>query len=1209
MKKKINSISTLLIVLLTLTAISFIFPSYSHAVPACDGLFKLTQPSGISFEARQRGDEWYNWVETEDGYGIYHNKKTGNWEYYVPSKDPKAEGQGVIPEEPFHAVVGDIHPSALNIPKGLRPPRKQPPVEIGFVEKIEKAPASGTIPLLVICVDYATTTATYTPARTQIQPQFFGSSNSVTDYYNNVSYSTVTITPASESHETVNDGIIGWLRLDGSHPNTGSDIDERNQLIAKDAIEEADGYIDYASYDTNPRDGVVEPTELSICIMVAGYEASYQPPPPPSPSVWGHQWDMYSVGYPSVDGVTIHKYAQFGEIHYDHLATIGIMAHELGHLMFSLPDLYDTTPEIADSYGVGAFDLMGSGSWGAVTSDQSRGIYQGSTPTQLSAWSKEYLSWSTVNIISSTQDISLPKTDGNSDSIFRINTTDTNQYFLLENRQFSGYDMGFYRFAGDTGHGGLAIYHIDKSKTDLYLTGSNTVNADETDKGVDVEEANEGNYGSSMLDTHTYAARTNMFFFDIPSTGTSSVYSFHNTNFTGTTTPNANLKNGAPGYFLITDISTYDETMTAAVTLPPTVTTGTATDVTASSATLNGTVSAYGWYDSTNGTVSAYGTTAWFEYGLTSGLYSGTSSTQSVTGTNNTPVSTSISGLSDTETYYYRIAAKNDARTTYGSETSFMAITPITVIPRVSAGTIFSVTLKSNGTVWAWGNDDWGQLGDGDKLHYHGGSSEFSETPVQSKLSGVTAIDCGGLHILALKFDGTVWGWGSNRYGQLGYGEGSIGYHRTTPVEVCMELNTAYETLPVKSSCKEQLSDITAISGGGSHSLALKSDGTVWAWGYNEYGQLGDGSTDYIKITPVQVSGLSDVIAIAGGGFHSLALKSDGTVWAWGEWGGGGVTTPVQVSDLSDVIAIAGGSIHSLALKSDGTVWAWGGNDSGQLGVGTYGDYRTTPVLVSGLNGVIAIEGGGGHSLALKSDGTVWTWGSNSQGQLGDGTDDMRTTPVQVNGLSDVIAIAGGADHTLAMKSDGTVWAWGSNGNGQLGDGTYGDYKTTPIQANINLGQTVTPTPTLTATPTPTETLTPTLTPTPTATATATPTATPTATVTAMPSTTPTPVSCDTATAIEASPTELTLQKKERDEITVTVTGDGGCPVEGDKVKAVVDENSKEVIKVSPKKQKTDANGQAVFTIKAGNETGNAKVTFKERTANLEAKVEVTVVK
>ncbi|MFN3533588.1 MAG: M6 family metalloprotease domain-containing protein [Candidatus Brocadia sp.] len=489
-----------------------VFPARAFSAPACDRLFELRQPSGVSFEARQFGDEWYNWVETKEGYGIYKNTETGNWEYYMPSADTNNKVQALSPGVPSRVIVGEINPALLGIPKCLRPPRSSVikpnsidsypggPSQKNLQLELKGTSVSGSKYVLIIGVDYADASATY-PAG-QIQPRLFGASDSVSDYYNKVSYSSVTIIPATESHGTSNDGFIGWLRLPGNHPNTGSSIDERNQRIAKEAILAADPYINYASYDFN-NNGFVESTELSILIMVAGYEASYSIL---SPSVWAHQWSMIGVGYPFVDGKTIRRYAQFGERHGNHLATFGVIAHELGHLMFSLPDLYDTDASNGDSEGIGYFDLMGSGSWGAAF-----GADAGSSPTLLSAWSKEYLSWGTVSNLSINQFVSFPKADGNSTSIFRINTSDSNQYFLLENRQFTGYDTGFQRQTGLSGHGGLVIYHIDKLKTDLF--GVNNVNADEDDKGVDVEEANEGSLGYSMLDTNSSRAHTNMFFF------------------------------------------------------------------------------------------------------------------------------------------------------------------------------------------------------------------------------------------------------------------------------------------------------------------------------------------------------------------------------------------------------------------------------------------------------------------------------------------------------------------------------------------------------------------------------------------------------------------------------------------------------------------------------------------------------------------------
>ncbi|MDN3513175.1 MAG: M6 family metalloprotease domain-containing protein [Candidatus Brocadia sp.] len=640
-----------------------IFPLKSYAVPACDGLFELKQPMGFSFEARKGGDEWDNWIETKEGYGIYKNTTTGNWEYYMPSIDTvSANGRAPLNNGISHAVVGETDPASIGIQKGLRPPDtsvidaqlsdlnqnilSQKKLLSGSEEGVKNTAISGAMHLLVIAVDYTDTAATY--AADQIQPLLFGDSGSVSDYYRKTSYSSVAIIPAIESYGTSNDGFIGWLRLDGNHPNPGSSVDKRNQQITKDAILAADPYTDYSLYDDDG-DGIIEPAELSVMVIVAGYEAAALGSG--SPSVWAHYRYMDAVGYPTVDGKTIQQYAQFGERHGDHLATIGVMAHELGHLMFRLTDLYDTDTSNGDSLGVGYFDLMSNGSWAAAS-----GAHPGSSPTQLSAWSKEYLSWGTVNIISSgnTVPFSFPKADGNKSSIFRIDTSDSNQYFLIENRQFSGYDVGFQRRAGDSGHGGLVIYHIDTLKA---TPQSRRVNADEDDKGVDVEEANEGSLGYSMLDTVAYSAHTDMFFF-----------SGNNTDFTDSTAPSAKLKNGEATDIAITNISAYGDTMTAAVTVParpPIVTTGLATNVTSSSAILNGTVNANG-----------LPTTAWFEYGTISGSYGSSTSPYTVGGTNGAAVSVSINGILPSTTYYYKLAAQNSAGTASGNEISFTTLPP-----------------------------------------------------------------------------------------------------------------------------------------------------------------------------------------------------------------------------------------------------------------------------------------------------------------------------------------------------------------------------------------------------------------------------------------------------------------------------------------------------------------------------------------------------
>ena len=378
----------------------------------------------------------------------------------------------------------------------------------------------------------------------------------------------------------------------------------------------------------------------------------------------------------------------------------------------------------------------------------------------------------------------------------------------------------------------------------------------------------------------------------------------------------------------------------------------------------------------------------------------------------------------------------NDGKVNSAVATVAVTIAPQGITPTVTGGVNHTLSLKTDGTVWAWGANTEGQLGDGTTVD--------RAAPVQvERLSNVVSIGAGNSFSAALRNDGTVWVWGDNRNGTLVDGTTTDRY---TPIAVA------------------GLTDVTSIAVAVNNVLVLKADGTVWGWGWNFNGQLGDGTTTQPSV-PVQAQGLTDVIAIAtanaetfGMDAHSLALKSDGTVWSWGDNSNGqlgdGTTTqkltPVQVTGLTDAIGIAAAGArfagHSLALTVDGSVWAWGDNNLGQLGDGTTTD-RLTPVQVQGLADVIIVSASVARSMALRSDGTVWAWGQNNVGQLGDGTTIGRVTPVQVQGLTNVLWIDGGVGRSsYSVKSDGTVWSWGENDSNQLADGTTTD-SSVPVQA------------------------------------------------------------------------------------------------------------------------------------------------------------------
>ena len=296
--------------------------------------------------------------------------------------------------------------------------------------------------------------------------------------------------------------------------------------------------------------------------------------------------------------------------------------------------------------------------------------------------------------------------------------------------------------------------------------------------------------------------------------------------------------------------------------------------------------------------------------------------------------------------------------------------------------------------------------------------------PAQVKgLVGVVAVAGGASDGYAVLSDGTVSAWGGNAAGELGDG------------------TTTDSNVPVQVT---GLTGITAVVGAESNGFALRSDGTVWAWGYNADGELGNGTTTN-SLVPVQVPGLTGVTAIAGNWRSEYALRSDGTVWAWGlntsgQLGNGtttGSSVPVQVTGLTGVTAIAGGGGFAYALLSDGTMRAWGFGYDGELGNGTFVHTNPLPLHVSVLTDVVAIAAGGDDGYALRSDGMVWAWGWNLQGELGYGQPaNSSSVPGQVGDLTGVTAIASEGTTAYAMRSDDTVWAWGDNRYGELGNAT-----------------------------------------------------------------------------------------------------------------------------------------------------------------------------
>ncbi|MGA3008604.1 MAG: glycosyl hydrolase family 28-related protein, partial [Opitutaceae bacterium] len=349
----------------------------------------------------------------------------------------------------------------------------------------------------------------------------------------------------------------------------------------------------------------------------------------------------------------------------------------------------------------------------------------------------------------------------------------------------------------------------------------------------------------------------------------------------------------------------------------------------------------------------------------------------------------------------------------------------------VAAEANFCTVLKSDGTLWSWGDDSFGNFGNG------ASTSGNQSTPVRmNALHDITTVSAGFNSCLAVDGHGQVWGWGDNSYGQLG--DGTAAFH-LAPDQIFGPTG------------------VVAVSTGdaGLFSVALDNQGNVWAWGYNGGFELGDGSMTN-KLAPEKISGLTNVIAIAASDHHSLALKSDGTVWIFGtinyqDGSSAAWPTPTQVVGLTAIKAISVGDDFSLALDNQGNVWAWGYNGDGELGDPTLVDH-TTPWQVSSLSNVVAISTRSFNSLALKNDGTIWEWGI----QYWPSETFNPTSPTQVqSGLTGAKALASGETGNLVLKNDGTVWAWGANDSGQLGDGTTTDQSEAVKVGNLE-GETAT---------------------------------------------------------------------------------------------------------------------------------------------------------
>jgi hypothetical protein len=330
--------------------------------------------------------------------------------------------------------------------------------------------------------------------------------------------------------------------------------------------------------------------------------------------------------------------------------------------------------------------------------------------------------------------------------------------------------------------------------------------------------------------------------------------------------------------------------------------------------------------------------------------------------------------------------------------------------------------------LWTWGHNNSGQLGTNNLVH--------RSSPVQTIASGTNwkTVACGDQHTLGLKEDGALWAWGLGTSGQLG---NNSAVSRSSPVQT------------VGSGSWRK------ISAGSAHSCGIKIDGTLWSWGFGTNGQMGNNSTSS-RSSPVQtIAGGSNWVDVSCGHHHTAAVKSDGTLWLWGhnQYGQlGNNATAHRSSPVQTVAAgtnwrrVACGVYHTVALKTDGTLWTWGYNDQAALGDGTT-THRSSPVQISGTTWKKIAAGN--VSAGIKEDGTLWVWGYNAAGQLADGSTVNKSSPIQVSGSWKTLPKTMRSGGPMgAIKNDGTLWLWGNNAQGQLGDSSLVS-KSSPVQTSI----------------------------------------------------------------------------------------------------------------------------------------------------------------
>lgn len=556
-----NCIKKCLLVL----SILFHTATSSIAAPAIPAPVEIIQPDGTRISTRIRGDEFQGWVELhKTGHTIIRNKTTGFWEYAEMQPDGNLGSSG-IKAEPKGANA------PAGFPRGLKPRRNKDAeqqmnlmLKDMYQERLDRSkmkvlpdlsaaasgdwtplPVSGSKKMLVVLVGFADRAFATTPASWN-GAVFDTAAKSVAKYYNENSFNNLNVSPAANTQSGMPAGIVS-VTLATNHPNTGGDYTfDSDQAWGNSALAQAADLVDFKGFDTNG-DGILDPSELVIYFIVAGYEASCSNL---TPSVWAHAWRTTGIGL-TAGGKNVQKWAQSGE--YFDVTTrmpMGVIAHELGHQMCGLPDLYDTSN---NNEAMGVFSLMASGSWGGDS-----GETDGTTPTIIDAWSREYLGWTTPVTPTASISVSLPAALNASDAALKLvkPASSTTEYFLLENRQPAGWDLGLKSFLGPSWAGGLLLTHIDITAG---TQGSNDINK------YSVTSLTPGHQGVVPVQASILSCDMLTVGATCRGEATTLFYQNNNSSWGPSTTPNSSFYNGSATNMALNAISLPQSIMTASL--------------------------------------------------------------------------------------------------------------------------------------------------------------------------------------------------------------------------------------------------------------------------------------------------------------------------------------------------------------------------------------------------------------------------------------------------------------------------------------------------------------------------------------------------------------------------------------------------------------------------------------------------------------------